>query len=223
LTKINALSIAIIVHVAGCIGILSPWNDWFIKFTPYNLLLMFALVIYTSQQRDKSFWIFLPVSGLVGFTTEVIGVNTALLFGSYSYTGTLGFSIFNVPVIIGVNWFLIVYCSGVVMDKVHRSIEAKVDMPTGFSSHVQVASFVIDGALLATFFDFVMEPVAIKLGYWQWNNNSEPPFTNYVTWFIISSLLLLFMRTLRVNTANHFAVHLLIIQILFFSFLRSFL
>ncbi len=36
--------------------------------------------------------------------SEIIGVNSALLFGDYSYGSVLGLKIGGVPVLIGVTW-----------------------------------------------------------------------------------------------------------------------
>ena len=87
---------------------------------------------------------------------------------------------------------------------------------------VAAASLVIDGALLATLFDWLMEPVAMKLGFWHWTKEA-PPFYNYTCWFIISLLLLIMFRRFSFPKANQFAVHLFIIQVLFFLALRTYL
>jgi putative membrane protein len=87
---------------------------------------------------------------------------------------------------------------------------------------VQKISFIIDASLLAVFFDWIIEPVAGKLGFWQWENGNIP-FYNYVCWLIISAFLLALFQRLPFNKRNIFAVHLLIIQLLFFLVLRTFL
>ena len=218
-----ALLVTLIVYSCGAIGILVGDKQKFIDSTPLILLLTTALLIWTAPGKDVKFGIFIAVIFLGGFLVEVIGANTGFLFGQYSYGKSMGPLVFKVPVIIGLNWFSIIYCAGVVVDKMQQLIEAKVDIPGGLTTELQLVSFVIDGALLATFFDYIMEPAAAKLGYWEWEGNSGAPFSNFITWFVVSALMLAFMRKLRVNTSNHFAVHLLIIQILFFSILRSFL
>ena len=83
-------------------------------------------------------------------------------------------------------------------------------------------SFIVDAALLILLFDWVMEPAAVKLGYWQWEQNTIPLY-NYVCWILISALLLFLFRKLNVARQNIFAVHLFIIQFLFFWILRTFL
>jgi len=67
-----------------------------------------------------------------------------------------------------------------------------------------------------------MEPVAVRLGFWQWQNNTIP-FYNYVCWFAISCVLMYVYKQLQLNHHNRFAVHLFAIQLLFFLFLRLYL
>ena len=62
---------------------------------------------------------------------------------------------------------------------------------------------------------------AVKLGFWQWENGIIPLY-NYVCWFLISVFLLVLLRKFPFPRANHFAVHLFIIQLLFFWILRTF-
>ena len=154
---------------------------------------------------------------------EVTGVNTALLFGNYSYSGILGMQLFNVPLIIGLNWFIIIYCTGTIT-QVYEDYMLRKMKEQGMEMKPQLMflSFVVDAALLILLFDWMMEPAAVKLGYWQWEQNTIPLY-NYVCWILISALLLVLFRKLNVARQNIFAVHLFIIQFLFFWILRTFL
>ncbi len=219
-----AISIALLFHISGTIGILfTPYKNWFIQNTPINLCLMAALLFYTQIKINKAFIAFVCVSFTVGMVTEIIGVNTGYLFGNYWYTNTMGFKIFNVPLLIGVQWFVTIFCCGIAVNQLHDWLQKKYEIQgLMISPTIQFLSLIIDGALLATFFDFIMEPIAIHLNYWQWQNNAIP-FYNYVCWFIISLLLLVAFRFLPFNKHNQFAIHLLIIQSLFFLILRNFI
>ena len=84
-------------------------------------------------------------------------------------------------------------------------------------------SIMVDGATLAVLFDWLMEPAAVKLGYWKWLGNGEIPLYNYMCWFVISMLLLFVFHKLQFNKQNKFAVNLLLIQAMFFLLLRTFL
>jgi putative membrane protein len=81
---------------------------------------------------------------------------------------------------------------------------------------------VADSALLAMFFDWVLEPVAVELGYWTWADGIIPWF-NYATWWGVSAVIMLFFHFLPFRKHNLFAVHLLMIQVMFFLLLRTFL
>ncbi len=219
-----ALFIALLFHIAGAIGILfTPYKNWFIQNTPVNLLIMAALIIITQKQKNFFFFVFLLVTFLVGFAVEYSGANTGMLFGHYTYGNVLGMKVLGVPLIIGVNWFIVMYCAGVTTqfyeDKMLKRIAAK---GLTIQANVQKISFIIDASLLAVFFDWVMEPVAGKLGFWQWEGG-DIPFYNYVCWLVISALLLALFQRLPFNKRNIFAVHLFIIEVLFFLVLRTFL
>lgn len=219
-----ALFIALLFHTAGAIGILfTPYKNWFIQNTPLNLLVMTALLVITQKQKNIYFFIFIIISFVVGFAVEYSGANTGLIFGHYQYGNILGMKVFGVPLIIGINWFIVMYCAGVATqfyeNRMLRRINAK---GVTINTRVQKISFVIDASVLAVFFDWVMEPVAEKLDYWKWEGGNIP-FYNYVCWLIISALLLALFQRLPFNKRNIFAVHLLIIQALFFLVLRTFL
>lgn len=160
----------------------------------------------------------------MGFAVEWLGINTGYLFGNYQYGKVLGVQYDGVPFLIGINWFIIMYCTGVISQKLHNwSNKQLAAMQAEVKPSVQAISFITDGALLATFFDFVMEPVAVKLGYWQWQESGDIPLYNYTCWFVISMLLLTVFRLLPFEKDNPLAVHLFIIQLLFFLLLRTFL
>jgi bisanhydrobacterioruberin hydratase len=220
----TALLLAIIFHTVGLIGILLFNRDFFISLTPLNLLVSLALVIWTQEDRNQQFWLFVTACFVTGIFTEWLGVHHQLLFGSYKYLSPLGYQWQDVPLLIGVNWFVIMYSCGtavqIVLNKIWNRLKDD-DMPA--RNNVGFWAIVLDGALLATFFDWVMEPVAVKLGFWQWLGDGSIPFKNYWSWFLVSAFLLLLFRLLRFQKNNLFAVHLLLIQLLFFLILRTFL
>lgn len=229
-TKKNiAVFVALLFHVSGFIGIaFTQDKNWFVQSTSLNLLIMFGLLIWVQQEKTKWFYGFMCICFFVGFLVEVIGVNTSLLFGNYSYGKVLGVKLFNVPLLIGVQWFVTVFCCATITQKVQQWIEKKVLSDTGVVANFnnyksfQFLSLVVDGALLAMLFDFIMEPIAQKLGYWTWENQKIPSY-NYLCWFLISAVLLFVYKLFPSAKTNQFALHLFIIQIMFFIALRIYL
>lgn len=224
LTYRMATFLALLFHLSGLLGILwTPYSDWFVQHTPLNLLLMAALLVLCQEEKKIFFFLFILLCFLVGIGVEMIGVNTGRLFGFYHYGKLLGPQWNGVPWLIGVNWFVIVYCSAAVMQALHDWFKEKMaGTNTTVSPRLLRWSLVIDGALLAVFFDWVMEPVAVKLGFWQWHT-AEIPLFNYACWFVTSAFLLTLLRWFRFGKTNPFAIHLFIIQLLFFLALRIYL
>ena len=182
---------------------------------------MFVLLIWTQEKKNYSFWLFIALTVVLGIAIEIIGVNTKLLFGDYTYGNVLGFKIKNVPLIIGVNWFIIIYCCGISINTLLMKAINKIAAETATApTALKALSVIVDGATLAVFFDWLMEPVAVQLGYWKWNG--QIPFYNYLCWFIFSMILLAVFHILQFNKQNKFAIHLLMIQVMFFLLLQTF-
>ncbi len=219
-----ATGIAILFHSVGLIGILFLNQTYFTALTPFNIILSFALLIYTQTKKNKWFWLFMLSCFVLGFLAEYVGVNTAALFGEYEYGKVLGVKIVNVPLIISINWFVIIYCCGISIYTMLHKLTEKLAAETGVTkpTTVKIISVIVDGATLAVFFDWIMEPVATKLNFWKWAND-EIPFYNYLCWFLVSMLMLTIFQFCNFNKQNKFAIHLLMIQALFFLILRTFL
>ncbi|MGF2413423.1 carotenoid biosynthesis protein [Ferruginibacter sp.] len=216
-----ATAIAILFHAIGFIGIVFFKSNFILQSTAVNLLLMFGLLIWTQHNKNYFFWLFLLIAVAIGIAVEIIGVNTKLLFGDYSYGDVLGYKIKNVPLIIGVNWFVIIYCCGVSIHTLLVKAIDKVAIDTATKPMtLKALSVIVDGATLAVFFDWLMEPAAVQLGYWKWAG--DIPFYNYLCWFLVSMILLTAFHFFKFNKQNKFAIHLLMIQVMFFLLLRTF-
>ncbi len=217
-----ATAIAILFHVVGLIGILIFKNDFFIKATPFNLLLSFSLLFWTQQKKNNWFYLFVIATLIIGFFVEWVGVNTGYLFGNYDYGNVLGYKWQQVPIVIGINWFIIIYCCGISIQTLLLKLSGQLQTENATVKYLKAISVLTDGATLAVLFDWLMEPVAVKLGFWKWEAAVIPVY-NYICWFIISMVLLLLFHRCRFNKQNIFAINLLLIQIMFFLILRTFL
>ncbi len=219
-----ATAIAVLFHTIGLVGLLYFDKTFFLAATPFNLMLSFALLIWTQQEKNLHFIVFFIACFLVGVAVEIVGINTGVLFGDYTYGDVLGFKFQNVPLLIGINWFIIIYCSGISIHTLLMKAINRISSDSGKPPTVLKAlSVIVDGATLAVFFDWLMEPVAVKLSYWVWNGDGSIPFFNYICWFVISLLLLTKFHFAKFSKQNKFAVNLLLIQLMFFLLLRTFL
>ena len=193
-----------IFYLVGLLGIsLDSYKSFFVGLSFFHLLLSFGVLILARKKHSSAFWLFMITAFALGMLAEWIGVHTGALFGQYQYGHILGPKLLGVPLIIGINWAMlsIVSASLLATLKLHFWVE------------VALAS------LLMLFLDFLMEPVAVKLGFWNWHNGKIPVF-NYICWLLLSLVLQTIYRKWRLNEKNNVAVALFIFMTVFFSVLN---
>ena len=112
----QAISIILIFHTVGLIGLILPFaTQLFLHIVPFHLLLILAVITLNHKPIDTRFTFFFFTIFFLGFSAEWIGVHTRWLFGDYNYGNTLGLKLSGVPLIIGCNWFMLIYSAGVLM------------------------------------------------------------------------------------------------------------
>ncbi len=204
MTSKKGIELLIIFYAVGLAGLAIPFTrPWFGYLIPVNLLVSAGILFYFYQPRNTRFYLAAGIVFLLGFFIEAIGTNTGLVFGHYNYGTTLGPKLLQTPLVIGINWLMLIYCVYVIIKK--------IKLPWLINS--------IIGSLAMVLFDFVMEPVAIKLGMWHWQQESIP-LNNYLAWFMISYIMLIILYMFKINKSNKVAVWLLGLQFLFFITLR---
>jgi bisanhydrobacterioruberin hydratase len=190
-----------IFYLVGVLGLSFPETKMlFIKLVPFALLLGFAgvLLFHEAKWNGITLTAFLLVF-ISGFVIESIGVNTGFIFGHYQYGKTLGFQLFETPLIIGMNWLFLVYVSSSITEKLNS---------------FKFISFTLPPVLMVVY-DLVLEQVAPDLGMWNWKNEVIP-LQNYIAWFVIGFIYILIFRMLNIKTSNKIAPFIFILQFLFF-------
>ncbi|MDI9881276.1 carotenoid biosynthesis protein [Flectobacillus longus] len=196
-----------LMYTVGLIGLQVPvLKPIFQELSAFNLWVSAGLLLIFHQDFRKNFIILGIICYLVGYWIEVVGVHTGIIFGVYQYGTGLGTKLFKVPLVIGTNWFILVYCSGIFWEKIREHFK--------FSWHPIVQGILI--GTLMTSLDYLIEPVAIALDFWQWDNNIIP-IRNYIAWWIISSILGYYFSTSQFLKHNPLAILLLVLQCLFFA------
>ena len=201
--------LVILMYLAGTIGLLIPYTQPYFKLaSPLNLWVSLILLISFHQDFNKKFIFTAIFIFLTGFFVEVAGVHTGMIFGKYRYGQTLGTQLFEVPLVIGANWLLLVYCSSISVKTVFANIRHK-----SFFTSIFIQSII--ASLLMVGLDYLIEPVAISLDFWHWQSD-EIPIQNFQAWFLISVILnYLFLNT-KFSKENPLAISLLFLQFLFF-------
>ncbi len=200
-SALSRYSLAAIVsmHLVGIVGMLSPYQAYFKFLTPVNLMLSGFWLWINHRELNAAFIRFVIFTSTFGFFVELIGVNVGVLFGDYTYGQTLGPKLLNVPIIIGLNWLLVIYSIASLTDSLKTKAIFKVLL----------------GSALAVFIDWTIEPVAMKYDFWTWTNGYVP-LQNYVGWFFTSAIMLTAYHTLKVKAENRLALPYYFIQLFFF-------
>lgn len=194
----------IFIYLIYSVGIAGHLTNSLVNYmkllTPLTLLLTGGVVLFSSlKHSSKNYLFWILITYITTFALEVIGVKTGLVFGSYWYGETLGLKVLDVPVIIGFNWTMVILGAILLSEKF-------------FSRKIFI---LISASLMATLFDFFMEPSAIKLGYWNWSGISVP-LQNYFAWFIISFIFSNIYFRMNIKVTSDLPIKFFVTQFVFF-------
>lgn len=193
-------AILVIFHAVGFWGLtFSGQPETYQNLTPLHLLLTNFLLFLNHKNFNAAFFIFAGLTFAAGFLAEVVGVHTGLLFGNYVYGQALGFKLWNVPLLIGLNWVMLVYSIGITV--------------RNFTNKPWLAAVISAGIMVLL--DLFMEPVAMRFDFWTWKNH-EIPLQNYAGWLMLSLVLQIYFQRSRVNKTNRLAPLVFGLQAVFF-------
>jgi len=203
MTKVKPITagwILAIIYLVGVVGFILPQTK---KLMPSLVWvnLMFTVVVLLAYHKKWSREIVLALFliGASGFLLEVIGIKTGRIFGYYQYGPTLGYALWDTPLMMFVNWLTTVYVTRQVAEMVSKDIV--------FTS--------LMAAFLMVLLDYFLEPFAIRYGLWLWNSGVVP-MQNYIAWFVAGFFLqYLFIRGVKFPT-NKLSLPVYLIQLAFF-------
>jgi uncharacterized membrane protein len=193
-----SIIVATIFHVVGIVGIGYLNNEIILGLTPANLLLLLLFIAINHEAKTK-FWVFY-VTYILAFSIEAVGVTFGWPFGDYTYGPVLGWKLFETPLIIGVNWIVLLYGANSIANYVGLTAITRA----------------LCAAALMVFIDYLIEPVAIQLDFWSWERGT-PPLENYLGWFAASFLISLLWQLAKVQLNQLIGAAMYVIQLLFFA------
>ncbi len=209
MTKSKTVRVAgyffVVYYLVGFVGLSLPVSrEVFTGLMPLSLLLSTAILLFFHRTWRSADAIVLIFIAITGYLIEVLGVLTGHVFGAYWYGSALGLQAFNTPLIIGINWMMLVYCVFAIMERIRLFWPLKA----------------IAATILLVAYDVVMEPVAMRLDMWNWETwhweHVLAPMQNYQAWFIISLVFLATMHLAKIKTGNRVAPWLFGVQFAFF-------
>jgi putative membrane protein len=205
--KLMIVFIAIFFTV-GFFGTVNSFtHDFFIRLFPFALLLSFnAILIFHDARYDFKTILALIFTAIAGFLIEVAGVKTHQIFGGYSYGEALGIKFFDTPLMIGLNWAMMVFATGSIVEKMKIHSLLKILL----------------ASLIMVFYDLIMEAIAPVLGMWSWEGGTVP-VRNYIAWLVIAIMFHSLFRILKIRPGSSMSLTVLVCQSSFFILLLIFL
>ena len=199
--KINVyIGLVWLFTISGILGIISTASDWFLALTPLYLFLNFLIILLCLKDQTVRVLKGISIPFILGFITEALGVNFGLVYGSYTYGENLGLKIFEVPLIICLNWCLLTIVSADVGKFVTRNKGLRI----------------LCGALLMILLDFLIEISAPRFDFWVFKDGIVP-LTNYFGWFLVASISHWWYQSFKINTNSKISCHVITCLFVFFS------
>lgn len=180
-------------------------RSYVLGMTDIFLLLTNSLVFYFIWKKAGGLQLFTwsILAFVLTFMAEFAGVETGNVFGDYHYGETMFLQLGNVPVVIAFNWIILIMATFSVSQKLTK---VRWLLP-------------LVSSLLIVAFDYIMEPVAMYLDYWQWHNDIIP-LQNYIAWFIISFVFASALTIFKINPDTKLLRYYFFIQLGFFVLFR---
>lgn len=166
----KARIIVTLLYSVGLIGLIF-FPSFFIPLSTFSLLLTVA-VLTIEEFSFKKLVLFLFVA-CSGFFVEWWGVHTGSPFGFYQYGSGLGIKWLDIPLVIGLNWVMLVW-SSLALLRWTWNVNNRWILALG-------------GGVLMTLMDVLIEPVAPHLEYWMFEMN-QVPWNNYAAWLWLGVL-----------------------------------
>jgi putative membrane protein len=203
--KTILISLIWLFHISAIIGISLGYQDWFAQKTWLNLIILnLSLFLIFPIYQPKNALAYMSIAAL-GFLVELLGVNYGWFFGDYQYGDNLGLKIAGTPLLIGLNWAMLVLVTG----QIARSFLPKKWMQVSFAS----------GLMLLL--DMLMEKVAPVFDFWAFESENVP-LSNFIAWFVFALIFQFIVHALNSKGNIRVSYHIYIVQFLFFSYFYGF-
>lgn len=109
---------------------------------------------------------------IFAYGIETIALRTGFPYGQFSYSGTLGYALFNItPWTVPLGWVPLIIASWTCASCVGRTVGSRVLLTTGILVVV----------------DLILDPAAVSLGFWRYAHPGfwgGVPYTNFLGWMV---------------------------------------
>lgn len=133
------------------------------------------------------------VTAGTGLVAESVGTRTGVPFGDYDYTGSLGWQVLSVPVVVPMAWTMMAYPCLLVGQRLASS---------------RVVAALTGGWALAAW-DLFLDPQMVEAGHWVWRDvqvswpgSPDVPVSNSIGWLLVGVLMVAALQLLPRREAD---------------------
>jgi uncharacterized membrane protein len=162
-------------------------GEWLRRVTIATVVLFFTTcVTHALVHRGAAFTVGLVVvTAGGGLLAEAVGVRTGYPFGEYSYTGTLGPEVLDVPIVVPLAWTMMAYPVLLAARRLNRRWAPVI------------------GGLGLMAWDMFLDPQMVADGRWTWAYPDPSlraiegiPLTNFAGWAAVGTVMMLVLNLL---------------------------
>ncbi len=161
-------------------------------------LFLFSLLHCIETRGGSRAVLMLGVAFVIALLMEYLGSKHGFIFGNYTYTDNLGYkALGQVPVIIPVAWFMMLYPSWETAGLLTRRLLEKGTRGQGDRVNRRLTTWspllqVSIAALAMTAWDLSLDPRMVADGNWIWHDGGAYfgiPLSNFAGWIITSAMI----------------------------------
>jgi len=189
-----------IVHICMMVCFLVPQTRGFMRQLIWpNLAFTLIVLLSFHKKWSREFVFSILLIACTGFFIDVIAVKTGYIFGYFQYGATLGYKLWETPLMMIVYWVILIYTSRQVAEMVAKD---------NFLVSIVAAGLMV-------LMDYFLEPFAVRNGLWSWNGGTVP-MHNYIGWFVSAIIMqYIFCKSIKIP-GNKLSLPVYLIQLGFY-------
>ncbi|MFW9888666.1 MAG: carotenoid biosynthesis protein [Candidatus Thorarchaeota archaeon] len=177
----------------------------------------FAFVHGAQTLGLRGIVVFFFITAITTYFMEWLGTHLGIPFGHYYYTNRLGPLLMDVPIVIPLQWFNILYATyimaQVALSGMMRDVSDGKQSRDGQNLFAALPRLLVISILTGLFmvsWDFINDPYMVGVGMWVWINPKEflgqmlfgIPLSNFLGWILTSAVVVLMFEIYKRNDHN---------------------
>ena len=211
-----AFGLAVMMSLGAAGHLIPTVLPWMLRATPVFSAVTAAMVLAPYLATGgRPFILWAAATYFFVLLLDLAGAASGAVFGAYTYGETLGWQWHGVPLLIGLNWMMVLNGAVCVAGRVVPPEADKWRRP----------AVALLAALVVVVYDLLLEPVATRLDYWRWADGLAP-VRNYVVIFILATGFAALhprqgIQACDLGTTGRLAGFFVILQMVFFLVLLA--